>query len=202
MYPAFPPFGDNVRDIDMYGELSHFAPVRGDGVAYLAVRNWGPITVHFTVNTAVHSKPSMTLIHHLLLTALCVVETPVTFPISGTQINVAPNQYQFFTTTRSQSGTNPTLSLSIQRAGKKRSAEQTGSFVVLVSNDGEFPAISDFTAGSDTVYGQRFDATSDLISFEATSQSTTVVFAIYNEGSEPLQASLTASLQTPGTLSS
>lgn len=48
-----------MRDIDIYGELSHFAPVRGDGLVQLAVRNWGAITVHFTIATAVHSKSAI-----------------------------------------------------------------------------------------------------------------------------------------------
>jgi hypothetical protein len=180
VYPAFPPQGDNVRDIDIYGELSHFAPVRGDGLVQLAVRNWGAITVHFTIATAVH------------------IETPVTLPLNGVQLAVAPKQYRFFTTTRSQSGPNPSLSLTITRNAKKRATEQAGGFVVLVSNNGEFPAISDFDAQSATVTGHRVEDGTDSFTFETTSTSPSVVFAIYNEGTAPLEASLTASLQVPG----
>lgn len=124
----------------------------------------------------------------------------MTLPLNGVQLAVAPKQYRFFTTTRSQSGPNPSLSLTITRNAKKRATEQAGGFVVLVSNNGEFPAISDFDAQSATVTGHRVEDGTDSFTFETTSTSPSVVFAIYNEGTAPLEASLTASLQVPGTL--
>jgi len=122
----------------------------------------------------------------------------VTLPINATQLNIAPKQYHFFSTTRLNNDTNTNLYLTINSAGNKRSAEQSGnSFVVLMSNNGEFPAISDFVAESSSVTGQRFETGSGT--FEATSTLTTVVFAIYNEGTAPLQATMSALLQEPGT---